>query len=55
MSYSLNDLMDFYSSYLQHTDEKIIILFHYCMLIKDFIVINGKVKNSYLKQAYFYF
>jgi hypothetical protein len=31
------------------------ILFQYCMLIKEFNVINGKVKNNYLKTSLFLF
>jgi len=45
MIYTLQHLLDFYKPILKHTDEKIILLFHLCMLNSGYSVIDGTVSN----------
>jgi hypothetical protein len=43
MSLSLAQLLEWYSSQLDHPDEKIFIVFHSCMIEKGFRVIGSSV------------
>ncbi len=45
MIYTLQHLLDIYKPILKHTDEKIILLFHLCMLNSGYSVVDGTVSN----------
>jgi hypothetical protein len=45
MSYTLQVLLEIYDPLLKHTDEKVIVYFHSCMLKKHFVVVDSMIKQ----------
>jgi hypothetical protein len=46
--YSVEDLIQFYKPKWNYKNDQVILLFHYSMLKKNYLVVNGIVKEYYL-------